>query len=403
MEPTMVDYLKEYGDVSFKERPFGNADSVVLSQLCYFKFDGLIPDEGYVFLRDLDKKGDIDKMLEDPKYAKENRKLFDALIKSPRFKDLKIAHYVSNTDKILETQFCAVTFALPTKIIFVAFRGTDETMVGWKEDFNLTYMSEVPGHRLAMEYLNEAAARIHGSFYVGGHSKGGHLSIYASMHADPEIQDRLKAIYCLDGPGFMPAMLKEDGYARIRERIRKFLPQSSLVGMLQEHDDAYVVIKSTGVGIMQHNLYTWVVEHGDLVYMDSLKESARVADESINEWIENLNPESRKEFVDALYEIFTACDADDRVAFMDNFGKNAGQVINSMRGAGEETVKMIKDITWRLFEIASVNFKNELESKYPGELENWFEKHKPKWTRKDTGITKGKSKTKTKVKTKSKK
>ena len=352
----LIGYIEEYGSRDFDKRPFCDADSIVLAQLSYLKFDGYVPDEGHVLLRNLKVAPGIESTYGDHIYGRLNKELFEKVTDCRRFKGLGISHYVSITDDELETQFCAVTFDLPCGITYVAYRGTDETIVGWKEDFNLTYMTEIPAQRLAIEYLSDAADRIEGPFYVGGHSKGGHLSIYAAMHSPHAIQDRLISIYSLDGPGFMKVMLKKDGYERIREKIRKYLPQSSLIGMLQERDDNYDVIKSTGVGLLQHNLYTWLIEKGELVPEGDLKDNAKIRDEVLNDWIEGLTPESRQKFVDTLYEIISACDAKTRGEFLANFVKNSMQIINTLRDADPETVNMLKVITGKLFESAMVHY-----------------------------------------------
>ncbi len=352
----ILGYLEEYGNRDFDKKEFGDVDSLVLAQLSYLKLDGYVPDEGHISLRQLAAVPGIDGIFGDHIYGKLNRELFERATDCRRFKDIRVSHYVSIINKELETQFCAVTFDLPEGITYVAYRGTDETMVGWKEDFNLTYMKEIPAQRLAVEYLTDAAERIKGKFYVGGHSKGGHLSIYASMHALGVIQDRLIRIYSMDGPGFMKEMLAREGYERIRDRICKYLPQSSMIGMLQERDDNYVVIKSTGVGLLQHNLYTWLTEDGELIPEPELKDKAKVRDQVINDWIEGLTPESRQRFVDTLYEIISACDAETRGEFLKNFVKNSMQIINTLRDADPETIGMLKVIIGKLFESAMVHY-----------------------------------------------
>ena len=359
MSDSILDYLEEYGGRTFVERPFGNPDVVALSQLCYLKFDGLIGEGDTVTLRGLHNHKSMAVMLEDPKYARENGRLFDRMSNSIRFRDLKISHYRNIIDKELQTQFCAMTFHLPEDIVFVAFRGTDETMVGWKEDFNLTYMDQVPAQRLSVEYLTEAADLIEGRFFVGGHSKGGHLSIYSSMHVPEEIQDRLINIYCLDGPGFMKSMLESEGYDRIRERIVKLIPQSSVVGMLSERDDRYTVIKSSGIGLLQHNLYKWEIERGELVVEDNINNRTRILDRTVNEWIEGLDQNSRQKFVDGLYDIITSCDADNRVDFLANFIKNAAQINKTLRELDEETAQMLKEVVRMLITSATINFAEE--------------------------------------------
>lgn len=362
MPASILEYIDEYGDITCADRPFGDADSLVLSQLSYLKLDELIPDRGVILLHEIKESAHIDSAFGEHLSGKLNRELFDRLIKSRRFADLQISHYVSITDKEVQTQFCAVTFTIPGVEPFVAYRGTDETMVGWKEDFNLTYMDQIPAQRLAIEYLTEAASDIEGRFYIGGHSKGGHLSIYSAMYVPEDIQERVIRIYCLDGPGFTRDMLHMDGYERIRDRIVKYLPQSSLVGMLQQRDDNYTVIKSIGVGLLQHNLYTWRVEKGELVPEGDLKDVARIRDDAINDWIESLPPQSRQKFVDSLYEIISGCEADTVAEFWDKFITNSRQIISSYKDTDADTTEMLKQISRKLVDSAKVHFMTELEN-----------------------------------------
>ena len=362
MPASILEYLDEYGDISFEDRPFGDADSLVLAQLSYLKYDDAVHEKPEIYLRDIQADGDGVSIFGERIYGKRNRGLFDRLLKSRRYSDLKISHYVNILDREVQTQFSAVTFLVPGIDPFVAYRGTDESMIGWKEDFNLTYMTQIPAQRLAIEYLTDAASMIDGRFRIGGHSKGGHLSIYAAMHASEEIQDRLTKIYCLDGPGFMKGMLQMDGYERIRDRIVKYLPQSSLIGMLQQRDDNYTVIKSIGIGLLQHNLYTWRVENGELVPEGDLKETARIRDDAINDWIESLAPESRQKFVDSLYEIISGCEADTVAEFMDRFMENSKQIISSYKDTDADTTDMLRRISRKLIDCAKVHFMNELEN-----------------------------------------
>lgn len=362
MPATILEYLDEYGDTSFEDRPFGDADSLVLAQLSYLKYDDAVREGEDIYLRDIQAGGDGVSIFGERIYGKRNRGLFDRLLKSRRYSDLKISHYVNILDREVQTQFSAVTFLVPGIDPFVAYRGTDDSMIGWKEDFNLTYMTQIPAQRLAIEYLTDAASMIDGCFRIGGHSKGGHLSIYAAMHASEEIQDRLIKIYCLDGPGFMKGMLQMDGYERIRDRIVKYLPQSSLIGMLQQRDDNYTVIKSIGIGLLQHNLYTWCVENGELVPEGDLKETARIRDDAINDWIESLAPESRQKFVDSLYEIISGCEADTVAEFMDRFMENSKQIISSYKDTDADTTDMLRRISRKLIDCAKVHFMNELEN-----------------------------------------
>ena len=234
---TMIDYIKEYGDYTFSEKPLNEVDSLVLSQLAYLKFDGLVPgpgNAGTVSLEELDVRPDRDKLFSDERYREPNMELFGELVKSVRFRSLQVGNYVNEIETEQETQFSAITCFLGGQTVYVAYRGTDETIVGWKEDFNLAFSEPVPGQLRSVEYLNRAAEGFAGSFYVGGHSKGGNFSVYAAMNCRREVQDRILKVYSLDGPGFRPEIREGGHYESIAGRVEKIIPHSSLVGMLLE-------------------------------------------------------------------------------------------------------------------------------------------------------------------------
>ena len=182
-----------------------------------------------------------------------------------------------------ETQFSAVTFRLPNGICYVAYRGTDETIVGWKEDFNLAFSEPVEGQLLSVDYLNRAAESIAGSFYVGGHSKGGNFAAYACMNCEGKVRGRIMGIYDHDGPGLRPEVKALGAYDEIADRIHKTIPHSSLVGMLLYTDGVYRVVESRTIGLAQHNPYTWLVKDDHFQIVDEVYAGRKVLDESLNQ------------------------------------------------------------------------------------------------------------------------
>ena len=183
MKGTIIDYLKEYADVSLRDEPMNDVDSLVLCQFSYLKFDAVVPpvteDKKPVSLQQIQEHPDYEKLYGDERYEKENRALFEAMRVCARFRNMKLNYYINiiETQSDFETQFSAVTFLLEDGTVYVAYRGTDETIVGWKEDFNMAFLSPVPGQELAVKYLNVVTERLQGKFYVGGHSKGGNLAV----------------------------------------------------------------------------------------------------------------------------------------------------------------------------------------------------------------------------------
>lgn len=368
MKGTIIDYLKEYADVSLKDEPMNDVDSLVLCQFSYLKFDGLVPlvtENGRsVSLQQLYEHSDYEKLYGDERYEKENRALFEAMRKCVRFRNMKLNCYINiiEAQADFETQFSAVTFLLEDGTMYVAFRGTDETMVGWKEDFNMAFLSPVPGQEFAVKYLNMVTARLPRDFYVGGHSKGGNLAVYAAMNCYPQARDRIRKIYSMDGPGFRPEVLEKCDFGQIEERTCKILPHSSLVGMLFEKDIRYQVVESRTFGLAQHNPFTWLVKDGHFVTVSDIYESRRFMDDTLNEWILSLDEQSLRTFVDTLFQILAASESDNLIDFTANLKRSMTGILGAMKDLDEDTQKGLKQAVKALFEIGGLRIRQELKN-----------------------------------------
>ena len=239
MAGTIIEYLKEYGDCSFAEKPFNDVDSLALCQLSYLKFDGLVPDVRqygpWITLLELSRHPDFDKLFTDEWYEKSNRALVSGMLSGRRFRELKMNCYINLVEKEWETQFSAITFMTGNGLVYIAFRGTDETIVGWKEDFNMSFAAEVPAQGAALDYVTRAAGVLDGPLVLGGHSKGGNLAAYAGIFAPRTVQERIQCVYNFDGPGFNEAVLATEQFQSIDMRIHTFVPQTSVVGILLWH------------------------------------------------------------------------------------------------------------------------------------------------------------------------
>lgn len=229
-----------------------DVDSLILCQFSYLKFDGMVPnvkENGKsVSIEELAAREDVDKLFADERFEKENRALFEGMLHSRRYHTLRMNCYINIIEKECETQFAAITFLLDDGTLYIAFRGTDETIIGWKEDFNMALLSPVPGQSYSVKYLNMITGRLHKPFYIGGHSKGGNLAVYSAMKCIPMVQERIIRIYSMDGPGFRPEVLKECRYEEIADKVIKILPHSSLIGMIFEQNNSYRVVESKGIG-----------------------------------------------------------------------------------------------------------------------------------------------------------
>lgn len=363
MSDTMQTYLRDYGGISFMERPMNDVDSLVLCQFSYLKFDGLVPElkenRRSVTLMELAEHPQRERLFADERFEKENRELFAGMLSGRRFRNMKINCHINVVAKEWETQFSAVTFILEDGTIYVAFRGTDETIVGWKEDFNMAFLYPVPCQALSVKYLNMVTERFHNSFYVGGHSKGGNLAIYSAMNCAPHVQERILKIYCMDGPGFRPKVLEECGYDRIADRVVKLLPHSSMIGMIFEWDTRYRVVESRSFGLAQHDPYNWKIKDGEFVMAEEIYERARLANNTINEWIISLDEQKIKFFVDTVYQIISASEADDLISITADWKKSMNGVIGAMKELDEDTVDMLQETMRALFELARAQVKEE--------------------------------------------
>jgi len=304
----MLDYVRTELD-TFDGRGFCTVDSLVLSWLAYTRLPAddpaLAPALGWegVRLADLYRAEYFATYYAGMWGEEPGLDLLAAVAASPRFRDVRVMSYVDATDPQAEKQFAAMTFRLTEDLSYVAFRGTDASLVGWKEDFNLAYRCPVPSQVEAAHYLADAAARVGGDLLVGGHSKGGNLTVYAAATAPRDASGRVTRIFSHDGPGFLAEFLATEDYRRVEGRVEKTLPQSSVVGMLLEQQEGYRVVRSNRAMIWQHDPFSWVVEGRDLVTLDGLTADARYLNRTVSAWLGSRTVEERERFIDTLYSV----------------------------------------------------------------------------------------------------
>ena len=309
----IFDYLLWRGDLSMAAVPPNPVDTLIMSELSYIDFAGLVPGD---FLHPVPLKVAAEAFLalpdrEDRDRVKRDADLLAEAARTERFGNLRLAFYRSELLPELQSQFAAISWLLPDGGAVITYRGTDLTITGWKEDFNMSFQPQVPAQEKALWYL-EAFARVHtGPIRLAGHSKGGNLAVYAAAKTIPENQDRIQSVHNHDGPGFHSAMLSDPGYRAMLPRVRTFIPQSSVVGMLLEHEEPYTVIKSRQLSLLQHEPYSWEVLGGDFVRMEEIDENSRFLDQTIKQWLAGTSPQERSAFVDALYELLTLGQIDD--------------------------------------------------------------------------------------------
>ena len=283
--PNIQDHALATGGYTLAQRPFDALDSLILTQLVYMPMEGLM-DRGerptvaqaWAYIREHVDYERLDT------FQKKRYRLFECCAGLKRYRDLPMHDYVNIIDGAMEMQFCACTWDLSGGECYIAFRGTDLTIAGWKEDLNMSFMT-VPSQKEAVAYT-ERMARRGMALRLGGHSKGGNLAVYAGARVAPSVQERILRVYSFDGPGVDEETLGCQGYERISARIESYIPQSSVVGMLLHYHPRYTVVRSTSLGILQHDAMTWQVENGDFVRQDDLDMSGKITDEAIHTWLQ---------------------------------------------------------------------------------------------------------------------
>lgn len=359
----IIDYVSEVKE-PFQEKTFNPVDSLVLSQFAYLYFDGLVPvlsnASTPICLAELKEKENLDAAFENVRDSESNRKLFDALIQSPRFRNAKLCFYVNKLDFEAEKQFSAVTFLIEDNTAYLAYRGTDASFVGWKEDFNMAFLTPIPSQEEGVTYLNAVGQQLSCDLKIGGHSKGGNLAVYSAIKCNSKIQKRITHIYSHDGPGFQEKLFQSKEYARIKDRIHKTLPESALVGMLLQHLDTYSVVKSNRIGILQHDPFSWTIKEDDFQYVNTITNRARFMNQTISTWLNSLDNEKRKLFIETLYEVVKATEAKTYYDLTDNWHQRAITSLTAIKNIDDETRGFLRTTIISLIRLAVENLKEEV-------------------------------------------
>ena len=308
----LLDYLAWRGELSLSQAPFGEVDALILSVLSYVRFEGLVPAgteapvplgraaEEYLALPDSRRGG---------RRCGADLELLRALAGAPRFAGMELCGRAEKFVPEEETQFAALAVLPGDGAAFLAFRGTDATLVGWKEDFNLSFMDVVPAQLEAAGYVRSFGEGFPGPLVLGGHSKGGNLAAAGAALCPARVRDRVRAVFCFDGPGFTDYLLARPGYQELVTRIRSFVPQSSVVGLLLTHEEPYTVVESSQTGRFQHDPYSWQVLGPGFVRLEEITAGSRFIDRTLKDWLAGLTGREREIVVDTLYELLSAGDA----------------------------------------------------------------------------------------------
>ena len=377
--PNILDYLDWRGDLEFQRDPLNEVDNLVFSVLSYMDFAGAVPtidEAGSVSLADA---AEAIKQMPDQITAPITSTFFSRLpvllekcADSERFRDVRLSHYINRVSFEEAEQFSALVFSIDDTTHFVAFSGTDDTLVGWKEDLQMSFREVVPAQRSAVEYLELVMSHLPGVFYLGGHSKGGNLAVFSAANLPADLQPSILLMYNNDGPGFQRAIIESPGYQRIANRIITFLPQSSVVGMLLNQSGLYQVVESDESGFMQHNAFSWEVVGRNFMYQEGLSASSIKFNTVLREWLDTVPFEEREEFINVLFTILEATGARTLKEFTQDKLANAKTMIAGFKQLEPETQAHLKNLLETFFSEIQKTLRSSITESISGLITRTF-------------------------------
>ena len=388
---TVMDYLRWRGDLPLARDGFNEVDNLVLCIISYLNF------RRFDDLKTTDPTGAVALPEVAARLTEEDEQLglseldyiplMRLAAETERFRDVRMFGFTHEWDEEKEMQFDAVSYLLPDNTLFVSFMGTDTSLVGWKEDFNMSFLSAVPAQERAAVYSAAmAAACPNRKLRIGGHSKGGNLAAWAAIHIPADLQkQRLLAAYNNDGPGFSHDMVETEAYRRVADKLHTYIPESSIVGVLLEHAEDYAVIDSSNRSIMQHEPLSWNVLGSRFIHLGERSQMGKLSDDVLRQWIGSMTPQEREQFSDALFDVLSLSGKARTLDDLRAGGLAGGAaLLKQYSGAGEKEKKIISEIFRRL----AVDVKAELK-KAAGESLKTAEKSLSGVKNVLTGRTKG--------------
>lgn len=313
--PTIFDYLKANQYDSFYDKEFTVLDALALTELAYLPFEDLVPAEisvqNYISLQHLAEQFEEKFQGKFPPLGMVNAhrlKLLSYLSSFKRYKHIRALGFANDVSLDSQKQFAAITYQIKPKEYLMVFRGTDDSIIGWKEDFHLTYMKEIPAQLAARDYLKEVLDKLDGKVWLAGHSKGGNLATYAACHVETSIQDRVQKVYSFDAPGLHSSIRNSDNFKAIEGKILSIIPENSIVGMMLETPETDLVVKSKTFGLLQHLMVSWEIEGDQFKVVPKVTEDSIQVDQTLKTWTANLSEEELRDFFDLFFGLFIEAD-----------------------------------------------------------------------------------------------
>lgn len=343
--------ILEYIEITldtFDIKPFNEIDALILSQFSYLNFENFVPsiddNQDLINVYTLYKSEFFDELVHKTLSPKSNLELIRVLCASPRFRDIGMNFHENICDKNSEEQFSATTFFLPTNEIVISFRGTDLSVTGWKEDFNMSFLCPVPSQVSALNYLEKVCLKTSSDIYVTGHSKGGNLATYSSSFCKNDLKHRIKNVFNFDGPGFPTDILENTEYLNEQEKITKIVPEGSIVGILFENSNSTKIIKSNNFSLLQHDPFSWVCDNDQFIQSNDFDFNVKYMDKSLNTYLYSMDIPKRKILVDTLFSIINSVDAETLDEISSKVFTNRVAIATALKNIDPVSAKCISEL-----------------------------------------------------------
>lgn len=351
----ILDYIRWRGDLSFARSPFNEVDNLIFACLSYLNLDGMEEVQGSNGLS-LPQLSDTffslhteEELSADTSFVSGVPYMMRDMAKTRRFGNCAVRNYVNEILLEEEQQFSAMEILLEDGSTYVAFRGTDDTIVGWKEDFNLCN-GVVPAQEKAAQYLEHIGEKTARMLRVGGHSKGGNLAVYASAHCSSPLQHQILEIYCNDGPGFPRELLEQKQFESILPKVKRIIPEFSVIGMLLGHKKQPLIVKSSQKGLLQHDGFSWEVEGPAFLKADELNQRAAAFQNILHRWIDSMDAAQRSSLINDLFSVIEASGTAYVSHVQEGNLKSALDMLKRIEKFPPESRTMIQELINALFE-----------------------------------------------------
>lgn len=343
----IIGYVKKFGKCPFSELPFNDIDALIFAELAYLNIHLAVKGKTYRLIKNVKIK-DTKEFYKSSVDAKNNRRLFELMMKSNRFKNVKIGNANWKDNLRIHEQFYAITLILPDETRYISFRGTDITVDGWKEDLLIAYRDDIPSQKSALKYANEVLKTFHTPFYIGGHSKGGNLAVYAALHMGDKYEDRLIKVYSFDGPGFKTNVYELDSYKRVSHKYIKYLTTHDIVGVIYNRNPSPIIVYSDGILLGGHDLFYWGIKKNEPAFVLSKERStfSKDSESALMGWLNSEDDECKEIAVKVVFDLLGTH------ATLYDLLLNAGRIVTNgkkiIESYTEEQRAKVKEIFKRL-------------------------------------------------------